>query len=158
MRKALSIIGTLLLVAAIAIPVYARGQGGGKSHQRMGYGKANSCYCWQQGKVYDNLTDEQRRQLQELYQTFSNEKARLRNEIRSKSAELNTLLNSPNPDDEKAKAFQKEISDLRAKLDQKRVNFRLEVRKIAPDVQFGRKYSKGYARNMKGRGPSRCWN
>ena len=158
MKKAVTIIGALLLVAAIAFPVYARGQGRGKAHHGMGYGKGSACYCWQHGKVYENLTEEQRSQLQELYQNFNDEKAQLRDEIRSRSAELNSLLNSPKSDAEKAKALQKEISDLRAKLAQKRVNFKLEVRKIAPDVQFGRKYSKGYGRNMKGRGPGRCWN
>jgi zinc resistance-associated protein len=158
MKKAVTIVGALLLVAAIAFPVYARSQGKGKAHHRMGYGKGSACYCWQQGKVYDNLTEEQRGQLQELYKSFNDEKAQLRGEIRSKSAELNILLNSTKPDAEKARTIQKEINDLRAKLAQRRVNFKLEVRKIAPDFQFGKRYSKGYGGNMKGSRPGKCWN
>ena len=66
---------------------------------------------------------------------------------------MNTLLNAPDPDAEKAKALQKEIIDLRGKMAEKRLDFRLEARKINPDARFGRGYGKGYGRHMKGYGP-----
>ncbi len=153
MKKALTIVGTVLLVAAIAIPVLAYGPGWGRGHHMMGDWKGGPGYCWQYGRGYGNLTGEQRSQLDKLSQKFYDETAQLRNEIWSKSAELNTLLNSSNPDAEKAKALQKEISDLKAKLAQKRIDFRLEARKIGPELRFGRGYGRGYSSHMRGYGP-----
>ena len=163
MRKILTILGAVVLVAAIAIPVLAHGPGWGRGHRMMGYREGGPGYCWQYGRGYDRLTDEQRSQLDKLYQGFYDETAQLRDEIRAKFAELNTLLSSPNPDAEKAKAFQREISDLRAKIAQERINLELEERKIAPELRSGRGYQgrhmrghghgMGYGRHMGGYGP-----
>jgi len=171
MKKTLTIIGTMLLVAAIAAPVLAYGPGRGKGQRMSGYWKGGPGYCRQDRRGYENLTEGQRSQLDRVHQKFYDETAQLRNEIWSKSAELNTLLSSANPDAEKAKALQNEISDLRAKMAQKRIDFELEVRKIAPEVRSGRGYGRGYGprmrgsgpgmgygRHMGGYGPGGCWN
>jgi len=165
MKKILTVAGTLLLVLAIAIPVLAHGPGWGKGHHRIGRWKSGPGCCWNYGRVYENLTEEQRSQLDGLYQKFHDERTQLRNEIQSKRAELNILLNSPNPDAEKAKALQKEISDLRAKMAQERINLRLEARKIAPELRFGRGYRWGYyGHHMRGHSPGMghglggCWS
>jgi hypothetical protein len=42
------------------------------------------------------------------------------------------------------KSLQKEISDLQGKMADKRVDFELEARKIAPNARFGRGYGRGY--------------
>ncbi len=78
------------------------------------------------------------------------------------------MLDSSTPDAEKATALQKEISDLKAKMAEKRLSYDLEVRKIAPDTQerrYGRGYGRGYGRSMMGEGPRTggrgqgpCWN
>ena len=164
MRRIVTIAGIVLLVAAIAVPAFAHGRGWGKGHYKTGYWQGSPGSCWQKGSGYENLTEEQRSQLDKLHQKFRDENAQLRNEIRSKSAEFNTLLNSSNPDAEKAMALQKEVSDLRAKMAQNRLNFQLEARKIAPDVPFGRGYGRGYGPGkgheepMRGYGPGRCRN
>jgi len=149
MKKTLTIIGTVLLVAAIAAPVLARGPGWGKGHHGPGYWKGGPGYCCQDS----SLTEEQRDQLDRLHQKFYDETVQLRNEIRSKRGELNRLLNFATPDAEKVKALQKEISELMAEMAQKRIDLKLEVRKIAPEVQFGRGYGKGYRSHMRGHGP-----
>jgi zinc resistance-associated protein len=92
---------------------------------------------------HENLTEEQRSQLQKFHQEFYDKTAKLRTEIMSKRAELGILLNTSNPDAEKAKALQKEISDLRAQLAQEMISFQLEARKIAPDLRLGRGYCQG---------------
>lgn len=153
MKKTLTIIGIILLVTAIAAPVLAYGPGRGKGQRMIGYWKGGPGYCWQDRRGYENLTEGQRSQLDRVHQKFYDETAQLRNEIWSKSAELNTLLNSSNPNAEKAKALQNEISDLRAKMAQKRIDFELEVRKIAPEVQSDRGYGRGYRSDMRGYGP-----
>ncbi len=157
MKKTVTILGTLLFAVAIAIPLFAHHPPWGRGHHMMGYGGGGPGWCRPYGGGYDILTEEQRSQLDRLHQKFYDATAQLRNEIWAKSLELNTLLNSPNPDAEKAKALQKEISDLRAKLAQERIDFELEVRKLAPKGYYGRGYSRGCGWHMGGYGPGACW-
>ncbi len=159
MRNILTIGGIVVLVAAIAIPVLAHGPGRGRGRHMMG----NPDYCGQYGRGYEDLTGEQRSKLDKLHQRFYDDTAQLRDEIRAKSAELDTLLNSPNPDAERAKGLQKEISDLRARIAQNRINLELEERKVAPELRSDRDYhdnhmggyghGMGYGDHMGGHGP-----
>ena len=156
------------MLAANAIPVLAHGPGRGRGRHMMDYGQGGTGYGCQYYRGYDKLTEEQRSKSDELYRKFYDETAKLRDEIWAKSAELDTLLNSANPDAAKAKALQKEISDLRAKLAQERINLRLEGQKIAPELRSGRGYQgrhmrghghgMGYGHHMGGYGPGGCSN
>jgi zinc resistance-associated protein len=163
MKRIGTIVGTMLLVAAIAVPVFAHGPGWAKNHGR-GYGQGGPGYCRNYDRGYENLTDEQRDQLAKLSQKFHDENSQLKNEVWKKRTELDAALNSTNPDGEKAKALQKEISDLKAKMAQNRIDFQLEAKKIAPEVRMGRGYGKGYrpgkgyGRNPRGFGQGGCWN
>ena len=134
MRNILTIGGIVVLVAAIAIPVLAHGPGRGRGRHMMDYGQGDPGYGCEGDRGYDRLTEEQRSKSDELYRKFSDETAQLRDEIRAKSSELDTLLNSATPDAGKAKALQKEISDLKTKLDEERLNYKLEARKNNPDA------------------------
>ena len=87
---------------------------------------------------------------------FYNETSDLRNKIWTKSAELDTILNSTNPDIEKARAIQKEINDLRAKLDEKGINYELEAHKINPETRLSYRYGMDYGSHMRGYGPGAC--
>jgi zinc resistance-associated protein len=118
-------------------------------------------YCYGSERGYGDVTKEQRSKLEELERKFYSETTDLRNEIWTKSAELNTLLNSPDPDLEKAKALQKEISELRARIDEKRLTYELEARKITPELRSSGGYGRGYGHHMGGFGPGMgygCWN
>jgi zinc resistance-associated protein len=156
MRRLFTIAGSLALVAALAVPLFANnpGWGWGTGYHMMGYWGGGPDCCGLYGRGYGNLTEEQRSQLETLHQKFYDATAPLKDQIWGKSAELNALLASPNPDAEKAKALQKEISDLRAKLAQERINFEIESRKIAPGGYEGRRY--GW--HMGGHGPGMWWN
>jgi zinc resistance-associated protein len=68
----------------------------------------------------------------------------------AKRSELNILMNTSNPDLEKAKALQKEISDLKGKMGQERIKLFAEERKINPDARFGKGWGRG---GIKGGGP-----
>jgi hypothetical protein len=59
------------------------------------------------------------------------------------SDELNILLDSADPDPEKAKTLQKGISELRAKMDEKRLSYTLEARKILPELRSRHRYGWG---------------
>jgi len=157
MKRLAVILGSVMLVAAIAYPVFAWGPGMGRGQGMIGNWGGGPGSCWSNDRGYSNLTQDQQSALSQLDEKFSNETAPLRNEIWAKSDKLSTLLNAPDPDAEKAKALQKEIIDLRGKMAEKRLDFQLEARKINPDARFGAGYDKGYGRgygrHMEGYGP-----
>ena len=154
MTRFLAIFGSVALVAAVAVPLFAHNPGWGTGHHMRGYWGGGPGCCGRDGRGYDNLTEEQRSQLDTLQQKFYDATAQLKDQIWSKSAELNALLSTPNPDPEKAKALQKEISELRAKLAQEGINFEIETRKIAPRGYYGKRY--GW--HMGSHGPGMWWN
>jgi zinc resistance-associated protein len=161
MKKLTVIIGILLLAGAVAVPVMAWGPHWGWGHHMMGYWGSDPDH----GRGdYGNLTSEQKTKLDTLDQTYYEETRELRNQIWTKSRELDVTLNSSSPDLDKAKTLQKEISELRAKLDEKTLTYGLEARKIVPDQQLGYAYSGGYGYHMgpygrgMGYGPGYCWN
>ena len=165
MKRVITVIGIIVLVGAIAVPVSARNRGWGGEPGMMGYqGKTPGR---DYGRRTDKLTEEQRSQLDELSKKFFDRTSELRLEAGKKSLELNSLMNSSDPDTEKTKALQKEVSDLRAKLAQERITHQLEVRKIVPDARFGRAYGPhqkdygpnrgNYGRPMRGNAPGKNW-
>lgn len=145
MKKLATTLGILFLVGVLAAPVLAH---------RGGWGAWSRGFdnCWRGSEPDGNLSESQNAELDRLEQKFSNETARLRDKIWAKSEELDTLLNSAEPDVKKVKAVQKEITDLRAKIDRQRIDFELEARKITPNSGYGGGYSRGYGRHMMGYG------
>ncbi|MFC1823563.1 periplasmic heavy metal sensor [Thermodesulfobacteriota bacterium] len=152
MKRLIIALGLVLLVAAFALPVMAHGPGWGRGGHMMGYGGGGPGYCSEYGGEYsEGLTEEKRVQLDKLAKQFYDETAQLRNELRFKASELDTLLNSAAPDAEKAKALQGEISALQAKMAQNRIDFELKTKKIIPEGSYSRGYGRGY-HHMQGQG------
>ncbi len=143
MKRLIALLGILVLVGAIAVPVLAHGPGWGRGHHMGWGGGPGQGYCGDYGPGAGNLTEEQRTKLDTLNKKFYDETAQLRNEMWTKSRELSALLNSPNPDADKARALQKEITGLRSQLAEKRLDFELEERKVAPDARYGYGYGRG---------------
>ena len=143
MKKAAAILTVTLLIVALAIPAFARGRGWG-----MGGG-----YCWQNDRNFRDFSPAQRGLSEQQDQEFYEETADLRNEIWVKEGELKSLLSNSNPDRERVRTLQKEISDLYAEMDQKRLNYQLETRKNLSEYRYGRGYGGGYGRHMRGYGP-----
>jgi zinc resistance-associated protein len=159
MKKVTMILGILVLVGAVAVPVMAFGPGWGWGHHMMGYWDNGPGY----GRDYGNLTSEQRSRLNDLDQKYYEETRDLRNQLWTKSGELDAVLSSATPDLSKAKVLQNEISELRTKLDEKTLAYELEARKIAPDQRSGYGYGHHmmgpyYGRGMGYYGPGYCWN
>jgi Spy/CpxP family protein refolding chaperone len=144
MKKLTSIVGITFLSALLIVPVavWAHGWGWGNGHM-MGYWGTGPGYYGQYDNVDTTLNSTQQKNLANLDQKFYNENRTLRSELWSKSAEINALLYSTNPDTDKVAKLQKEISDLRAKLYEKAINHEIEARKIAPDTRFSSGYSYG---------------
>jgi zinc resistance-associated protein len=158
MKKLVTILGILLLTAVIAYPVFAHGPGwGGWGH--MWGSSGGPGYCWRGDGGARGLSQDQRDNLDALDRKFFNETETLRNEIWNKNVELDKLLNAQNPDEGKIKSLQKEISTLRNQMAEKRLNYRLEARKVAPEGYNGGnagRYSERSSRGGRGRGG--CWN
>jgi Spy/CpxP family protein refolding chaperone len=152
MKKSLTVVGIMLLVAAIAVPVLAYGPHWGRGRPMQGYWQGGPGAYPQYGPGYANLTEEQRTELGALRQKFYEDMAPLQDEVRAKRAELNTVLSTADPDVERAKALQQEISALSAKIAEGRLDFALEARKIDPNARFGMGPGPGWGPG-KGQGP-----
>lgn len=179
MKKLITILGITLLSGLLVVPViaWAQGWGWGGGHMMGNWGRGPGAYD-QDGRGYGPaLAQEQQEQLTALDRKFYDETRDLRDKLWDKSAELNAALAVSDPDAAKVTGLQKEVSDLRAKLDERRVAYELEVRKIAPETRYGRGYGRGgygmgpgmmggYGRGgygmgpgmMGGYGPGECWN
>jgi Spy/CpxP family protein refolding chaperone len=88
-------------------------------------------HCGHHGK-FAQLTPEQAGKLFDLRQKFLDDTASLRKEKMVKRAELRDLWRAENPDEKQILAKLKEINAVKAKLQEKAVPFRLEVKKILP--------------------------
>jgi len=145
MKRVAATLGILLMVAFFAAPVF------GYRGDRWGGWSRGPGNCGQGGGWYGNAPLNQSDEFYKLEQKFYDDTAKIRDEIWNKNRELDVLMNSSNPDPKRIKGVQKEINDLRAKLDQERLDFDLEARKIAPRDSYGRGFSRGYGRHMGGR-------
>jgi len=143
MSKYTLIAGMFLLAGLIIFPMTAASQGTTTEKQTttMGMEKNKGHMMGMPGM---NLTGEQRDKISKLHQMFREENADTLKQLMTKQFDLRTILDSTKPDAEKAKAVQKDISDLKAKLAQKRIDLYFEVRKINPDAKFGSKEGKGH--------------
>ncbi len=81
-----------------------------------------------------NITPEQSAKIFELKQKFMNDTAPLRQQMLQKRTELSALWQAPNPDQAKIAAKQKELNALRDQMQQKQLDFQMQVRKIAPNA------------------------
>jgi Spy/CpxP family protein refolding chaperone len=132
MKKTATIIGTLVLVAAIAIPVFAHDRGWGKGRGMGVRPEARQAPC---GENIPTLTPEQSAKLKELREKHDKDTLPLRNELIAKRAEFRNLWSQGNPDEAAIKAKQQEMNDLRNKLQHSMTEYRLEVGKILTPEQ-----------------------
>jgi len=156
----IKIIAILAVVAILGMGSYAfAGRGGGYGHH--GYGSGDSYHGYGHhgsGRGYgsgcnygENITQEEFEKLQAEHQAFAKNTENLRRNIYQKELALRSELAKENPDAQTALEVQKEISDLRAEVDQKRIDHLIKVREIAPNA--GRGMMKGFgSRGGKGRG------
>ena len=156
----LAIVGVVGL-AATSFADWGRGGGGNCWGPGAGWGQRGSGPYGNQG----NLSDEDLDRLSKERQAFFEDTRELRQQIYQKDLELRSEMAKKDPDANKAGAIQKEISDLKGQLDQKRINHRIKMQKENPDFFAGRGYGRGYGQGFRGRGMGRgfsgrgggCW-
>jgi Spy/CpxP family protein refolding chaperone len=93
-----------------------------------GFGRGNNPNC-PGGFDQLNLTAEQKTKLTDLREKTWKDTVDLRNEMQAKRLELRTLWTDPKSDKDQIQAKQKEMNDLRNKLQAKMTDSRLEARK-----------------------------
>ncbi|MFZ5450537.1 MAG: Spy/CpxP family protein refolding chaperone [Thermodesulfobacteriota bacterium] len=101
-----------------------------------------------------NLTPEQAGQMFDLKEKFMQDTAELRKAMWIKKAELRTLWRAENPDAKAIQAKQKEMNALREQLQAKMVDFRIQARKICPQLGKGMGRGMGMGHGM-GKGMGR---
>ncbi|MBU1163383.1 MAG: periplasmic heavy metal sensor [Proteobacteria bacterium] len=80
----------------------------------------------------NNLSEEQIKAINEQRKAFFDATEDLRQKIYEKETELTSVLAKKEPDAEKAKAVQKDISDLKSQLHQKKIDHIVKMKKINP--------------------------
>jgi Spy/CpxP family protein refolding chaperone len=149
--------GIALFVAIAAVSAFAHGPGwgwgGGWGHHGPGWHHRGDY-----GQRYDDqMSKEEYKQWEQQKEAFLTETQDLRANLYEKERELQNELAKSEPDAAKASGLQKEISELQSKLDQKRIDHMIEMRKLNPNA--GRGFTGG-GPMMGGYGPrggDNCW-
>lgn len=106
---------------------------------------------------WNTLTDAEKQKLQEAQEKFRNDTDELRQDIFAKQMMLKSELAQKDPDTKRALGLQKELSELKAQFDEKRLMHLLALKDINP--KLGNHFS-GKARGP-GNGPrgggGHCW-
>ncbi len=155
-RNTLIFAGIALFVSIAAVTAFAHGpgwgRGGGWGHHGPGWHHRGDY-----GPGYDDqMSKEEYKQWEQQREAFFTETQDMRANLYEKERELQNELAKSEPDAAKASGLQKEISELQSKLDQKRIDHMVEMRKLNPNA--GRGFSGGGPMLGYGpRGEGYCW-
>ena len=138
-RKLISILAAITLIG-IGTFAYAHWNEGWGHHEWMhggggyGYGMPHG-YYGNQG--YGDLNDEQIKALDKERAAFFKATENIQEDLYSKQLALQSELSKSDPDTAKASELQKDISGLEGKLDQKRIDHMIKMKKIIPTGKRG---------------------
>jgi len=99
-----------------------------------------------------NLSQDQIKKLRDLRLEYQKETLELRNTLRVKKLELQTLLASKDVDEEKANSLVDEIGKLRTDIRKKTIHYQLEMRKVLTQKQWDKLLSYRYMWGKGGKG------
>ena len=146
MNKLAVILGIMVLSIGFAIPAYAMGGGmgggggggmGGGMMDNFGSGLLDWFQKWRTGSDYTHPPIDQRNEMEELEQRHSEDSAYLKYQITMKQKQLDAILNSSDPDIEKARAVNRDIRKLRAEADQEQRTYEFEADKMSQGYRSG---------------------
>ena len=118
------VVGAVVVLMGFGVNAFA-GMGKGPGNRGMGAASAN-------------LTDDQIKQMETERNAFQTATQGIRQQLNEKRLALQTELAKQTPDAATAAALQKDISDLQAQFDQKRLTHILEMKKIDPNFTEGK--------------------
>ena len=140
MKKSIIIISSLLMIALLAGNVFAWGQGKGRG---MGSGSNQDCPRYGGQGAWNDLSQDQRDALNTLRQEFIDETYELRSAKFAKRQEMRMLMQTSEPDRAKLGKLSQEITDLQKQVRDKRIDFQLAAKKIAPELGMGKGFGQG---------------
>jgi hypothetical protein len=151
-------IAILVVLAVIGIAGYAMADSYG--YGRGGYGPGN-CPNWSErgGRGWGaNLDQATLDEIQAKRQAFRESTQDLRRQIYQKRLAIDSEMANAEPVADTVLKLQKELSDLKADLDMKRMEFKLELKKAYPDLPFKAlaNSGRGYGKRA-GRGGGSRW-
>ena len=143
MRNLRNVIIIIASFAAIGLGVNAfahngMGWGGGWGHHSPGWHHRDE---YNPEEYNNQLSKEEYKQFDQKREAFLKETQELRDNLIEKENELQNELAKDEPDASVASRLQKEISELQAQFDQKRIDHMIEMRKLNPNI--GRGYMRG---------------
>ena len=123
-----SLVVILMLTVAVAASLAQRGMG------KTG----NYTPIWDRpGAAQElGLSQDQLTALRKSHQTFQDERLRIRNSINTARLELDALLNADNVDADAVRDKTEQLQDLKADLENKRVEHQLDLREILTAEQY----------------------
>lgn len=152
MRTFRNVVVIIAVVTLIGIGINAFAHGGrGWGNQR---GPEN-CPGNYRGGYGNQMNAEEYNQFEQKRDVFFNETQELRAALFEKERELQNELSKEDPDTAIASELQRDLSELQAQFDQKRLDHMLEMRKLNPNAGKGMRYGgpkMGYGGKRGG-----CW-
>lgn len=159
---------TVFTIIGFSAYAFAGGKTGYGRHHGGWHHGGNECPGY--GFMAGDLNEEDIQKLDEQREAFFKSTEDLRQERYQKRLTMESEFAKKNPDPKKVANLQKEISDLTAKIDQKRIEHMIEMKKINPGFGTGfmgpGMMGHGYGRGHRGGGhmmgygasPDRpCW-
>ena len=140
MKKIMIVLTALLTVGFLATNAFSRGNGGGSKRGNCG-GQGYAATA--------NLSQEQQTELNTLQQKFIDETYETRSAMVNKHQEIRLLMETSNPDKAELKSLSNELLDLKKAVEDKRIDFVLEAKKIAPELRmssFGHHRGNGFGK------------
>ena len=142
MNSKMKQISVLAVVAVLGLSAFAFADWDDGGGHMMGPG-------WHRGWGYNNdLSREQVAKVEQQRAEFFKATEDVRRELNAKGLALESELAKKNPDISRAKALQKEISDLRAELDQKRLDYDIQAGESTRGWGHGPMMGYGYGPEM----------
>jgi zinc resistance-associated protein len=151
MKKALVIIGSLMVVAIMAGSGFAWGPGHGR-----GFGSGGDCPGFSGRGAGANLSQEQRDSLAALRQKFIDETYESRSALSQKHQEIRLLMETSSPDRNKLQDLSEEMLDLQKQVRDKMIDFQLEAKKISPELMMGSGFGRGWGKDGNRGGKKGC--
>ena len=146
MKKSIIIISSILTISLVAGSVFASGYGK-RNGQGQGMGYNQDCPRYggqsQNQSAVNDLSQEQRDELFALRQLFVDETYEARAAKMQKQQEMRMLMETSNPDRAKLDKLSDKITKLQQQIRDKRIDFQLAAKKIAPELSMGRGFGQG---------------
>ncbi len=144
MKKLTLIISTSLVLALIAGSVFAWGNG--KCQKKTNNDGGQSCQGYSSNapcSQYNDLTQEQKDELTALRQAFIDDTYELRSAQMEKRQQVKLLMQTSNPGKDELVGLYDEIGALGKQIRDKRIDFQLAAKAIAPDLKMGPNFKNG---------------